>query len=381
MVVGVAALAVGATTLASRSADRGTLALDPTIEQQRDSTDDAVAAGPENLPMRPLGPVEITSEVAGDNDLLPDAAGLTLVAGRRDHLSLIDLATGDIRTVRLPRSPRPPPGRSAMLSMGTDLIISRNGTVISVAGGDGRTLLIAERQRMIPTYGDGGSIWMTDGMQSAAASTAMRVAPDGTLLERVDLPAITRPVAGSAEGLLVSTPGGVSMVNADGGEEITPTGQLVAADGERIAWVDCEAGVHCVVVLGTVDDPDQARLPLARQDVPAGYFGLPTGTYSPDGRRLAFPVYRINQWGTMERPSITIIDTATAGEAFRVQGPFRQDNSALPLAWSPDSRWLFVASRDGVTAWNADTTEMTVLDITIDPPWGLAVLPNAQRGR
>lgn len=372
-IIAVVVLALGAATLESRTADRGMLRVGPTSDPQRPSDD--AATGPATLPTTRLDPMEVTSEVTGRGGLLPDAADLTLVAGRRDHLGLVNLATGDIRHVRLPRSAQSPPGLDAMFTRGSDLIVNHHGAVLRIAGGGDRPVLIAEGQRAVPTYGDDDALWLNDGLSSAVASTAMRVAPDGTVLERVELPAIARPVAGTADGLVVSAPGGISVINADGASEITPAGELVATDGERIAWIDCESGVRCLVMLGTVDDPDQTRIPLDPEDVPAGYFGLPTGAYSPDGRWLAFPLYRVNASGTLERPRITVVDTATGAEVFGVQGPYIQAYSALPLAWSPNSRWLFVASRDGMTTWDAGTQESATLDVDIEPPRGLAVLP------
>jgi hypothetical protein len=47
-------------------------------------------------------------------------------------------------------------------------------------------------------------------------------------------------------------------------------------------------------VLGTIADSDQVRAQLADEQIPAGYYGLPTGAFSPDGQWLAFPLYRID---------------------------------------------------------------------------------------
>jgi hypothetical protein len=191
----------------------------------------------------------------------------------------------------------------------------------------------------------------------------------------VRLPAISRAAAGTAEGLVISSPGGISRANGAGAEEISASGDLVATDGERIARADCEAALRCLLVLGTLEAPDQVRVQLDPADVPAGYFGLPAGTYSPDGRWLALPLYRVDENGTLQRPWITVVDTATGAVAFRVQGPFTQAFTGLPVAWSPDSEWLFAASEDGIISWNAMTREPAPLRIDMEPPIALAVLP------
>jgi len=375
----IAVTAFAAVALASRGDDPGLLAVGPASDPPR--SPDAAATGPTALPVTRLEPLEITSEVRGRGTRLAAAAGLTLVAERRDQLALIDTGTGGVRQVRLPPSSRPPPGLDGMFTAGPDLIVNHHGSVLRISPGEDRPVLLAEGHRAIPTYGDDDSIWMSDGLTRAVASTAMRVARDGTVLERVRLPAIVRPVAGTGDGLVVADPGGISMVNAGGGAEIDADGELVATDGERIAWADCEAGVRCVVVLGTVDDPDRTRIPLDPEDIPAGYFGLATGTFSPDGRWLVFPRYRVDGSGALERPWITVVDTTTGAEVFRVQGPFTQDSSALPLAWSPDSRWLFVASAEGMATWNSATRASATADVDLESPRGLAVLPDRWGGR
>lgn len=375
-VIALSILALGGAALASRTADgSGQLAVGPQREATGEVTADDRPTEAASLPSTLLDPMEVRSELAGRGPLLDGADGLTLAAGHREQLVLVDVTSGDQTQYQLPRSSRPPPGLGAMFTVGTDLVINHHGAVLRIAKGERAPVLVAEGRRALPTHRDDGSVWMTDGLLSAVAATAVRVAPDGTVLERVDLPAIARPVTGTAQGLVVSTPGGISVISADGAEELTAAGDLVAADGEHIAWVDCESGVQCVVVLGTVDDPDRARIPLQPEDVPAGYFGLPTGVYSPDGRWLAFPLYRVNDAGTLERPWITVVDTATAAESFRIQGPYTQAFSTLPLAWSPDSRWLFGASRDGITAWDTRTQQATPLTVDIEPPRGLAVIP------
>lgn len=369
VVVVLVLLAAGALA-ATRSRDTGS-----SLTATTEVTPDVAASGPASLSTQTLDPLEVTSEIAGRGPVLGGAADLTVVAGRRETLTLIDTATGDIRQVRLPRSSRPPPGLGTMFTVGPDLLINHHSAVIRLTPEAGGTpVLLAEQQRAIPTFDD-ATVWITDGLTSAVAATATRVALDGTVIERVRLPAVARPVAGTADGLVVSAPGGIAVVNADGGEEITGSGELVATDGRHLAWVDCESAIRCLLMLGTIDDPDRARAALAPEDVPAGYFGLPTGAFSPDGRWLAFPLYRIDDTGTLERPWITVVDVATGVEVFRAQGPFTQAFSAVPLAWSPDSLWLFVASQEGITSWNTQTREATPVELDMEPPRGLAVLP------
>lgn len=372
-IVGVVLVAAAGFTLASRSEGTGRLAIGPTPRAEG-SAPDATPTEPARLSPQPLAPLDVASEVTGTGPLFDGAPGLTLVVGHRERLALIDMATGDIRQVQLPPSSRPPPGVGAMFSVGPDVIVNHHNTVIRLTPGEGSPVRVAEDRRAIPTFDD-ASIWISDELTSAVASTAARVALDGAILDRVRLPAVSRPVAGTADGLVVSSPGSITLVKGDGAEEITSSGDLIATNGRQVARVDCDAALRCLIVLGTLDNPDQARTPLDEENMPAGYFGLPTGAYSPDGRWVAVPLYQIDGAGTLERPWITVIDAATGAEAVRVQGPFTQAFSALPLAWSPDSEWLFVASQDGITSWNATTGQTRPLALNMEPPRALSVVP------
>jgi hypothetical protein len=370
-IASVVLLVAAAFVLAARSDGTGRLTIRPTPDAEGTSRPDATTTEPRRS-QRLLTPFAVASEVTGDGPLFDGAPDLTLVVGHRERLALVDVQRGDIHYVELPRSSRPRPGLGTMFSVGPDVIINHHNTVIRLTHGLDSPIQMAVDSRAIPTFDD-ASLWVSDELTSAVASTAARVALDGTVLDRVRLPAISRPIAGTADGLVVAAPGSISMVNGDGATEITSSGDLIASNGRQVARADCDAAVHCLIVLGTIDNPDQTRTPLAEEDIPAGYFGLPTGAYSPDGRWVAIPLYQIDDVGTLDRPWIAVIDTATGAEKARVEGPFTQAFSALPLAWSADSQWLFVASQDGITSWNAATGEARRLALNMETPRALAV--------
>jgi hypothetical protein len=372
-IVGVVAVAAATVVFASRPNDAGRLTIGPSQRPEAPAQVTATPSAPDRLSVRSLDRPGIASEIPGAGPVFDGAPELTLIVGHRERLAFVDTATGDVRQVPLPRSARPPPGVTAIFSVGADVIVNHHNTVLRLTPDGGDTVRVTEDHRAIPTFDD-ASVWVSDELASAVASTAARVTLDGDVLERVRLPAVSRAVAGSADGLVVTSPGGISLVHGDGAEEITPSGDLVASNGRQLARVDCDAAVRCLLVLGTLDDPDQARTPLEEQHIPAGYYGLPTGAYSPDGRWVAVPLYQIDRTGALDRPWITVIDTATGVEAFRAEGPFTQTVSALPLAWSPDSEWLFLASRNGIAAWNADSGAVDMLTLDMESPRALAVI-------
>jgi hypothetical protein len=371
VIAGVVLIAAAGLVLAGRPDATGRLAIGPTPRAEDASRADSLTTG-SILSQRLLRPFAVASEVTGDGPLFDGAPDLTLVIGRRERLALVDIMRGDIQYVELPQSSRPRPGLGTMFTVGSNVVINHHNTVIRLPTGEDRPVQMAQDSRAIPTFDD-ASIWISDELTSAVASTAARVALDGTVLDSVRLPAVSRPIAGTADGLVVSAPGSISLINSDGAKEISSSGDLIASNGRQVARAHCDAAVHCRIVLGTLDDPDQTQTPLAEEDIPAGYFGLPTGAYSPDGRWVAIPLYHLDEVGTLERPWIAVIDTATGAEKLRVEGPFTEAFSALPLAWSADSKWLFVASQDGITSWSAETGEVHRLALNIEPPRALTV--------
>ena len=371
VIAGAVLLAAAGFLLLFRSNDTGQLTIGPSPGPVDGAT--AAPTGSERLTLRSLAPLAVASEVPGAGPLFSGAPDLTLVVGQRERLAFVDMRTGDVRHVRLPRSMSPPPGIGAMFTVGSNVIVNHHDTVLRLSSARDRPVQVTEDRRAIPTYDD-ASMWVSDELTSAVASTAARVALDGTILERVRLPAVSRPVAGNADGLIVSSPGGPSVVDGNGADEIAPSGELIASNGRQVARLDCDAAVQCLIVVGTLDDPDQARTQLTEDSIPAGYFGLPSGAFSPDGRWVAVPLYRIDPTGALDRPVITVLEATTGAEAFRVEGPLTQAFSTLPLAWSPDSEWLFVASRDGITGWNATTGVAHPLTLDMEPPRALAVI-------
>ena len=240
-IAAVLAIAATAAAVASRSNDTGQLTIGPS--PRAEETAAATAPPSESLSPRSLDPLAVASELSGDGPLFDGAPPLTLVVGHRERLAFVDLASGDIRQLRLPQSRRPPPGVAAIFTVGSHVIVNHHETVLRLTPERDGAVQITEDRRAIPTFDD-DSIWVSEQLMSAVASTVARVTLDGTVLERVRLPAISRPIAGTADGLVVSSPGGVSLVNGGGAEEIAPSGDLVASNGRQMARVDCDAAVQ-----------------------------------------------------------------------------------------------------------------------------------------
>jgi hypothetical protein len=299
------------------------------------------------VPQR-LDPIDVTDEASGSGSLLPDPdADLTIIAADGDELLLLDTASGDRRRIEV----APVVLDDVIAVIGDDLVVEAGSDVVRLADDQIRPLRLAEDHLLVPTVAD-DAVWIYSGGTPYADGTATLLGLDGRVRDHVAMPAVALPLAGTGDRLIVDTPAGVAVVDRDGGRTVA-RGTALATDGDRLAWLDCDGGLSCAVVVGTVDDPDQVRATLDAADLPAGFAGLPIGAFSPDGRWLALPLYRTDEQGRLEQIVLSVLDTATGAEVFRTDGtPARPRGT--PLAWSPDSRWLVFASGGNIRGWQVD---------------------------
>jgi hypothetical protein len=350
----------------SRPSSTGTLTVGPTPPPGRIADPvDADDFEPERLP-----PVAVTTELPGDGVLLEEARELTVVAADDAGLQLLDLGTGDLERIEVRR-----PGRASLsdtlFTVGGDLIVDADNDVVAVPRTGRRPSRVAAGHRAIRTLDD-DAVWVFDNFTPYVSGTASRVTLDGRIEAQVELPAVAEPLVGTADGLLVGAPGAITYVSGDGHRRLVARGMTVATDGTRLAWLQCEDDLSCVVTIGTVEDPEQVRTALDPAVLPAGFFGLPIGTFSPDGRWLALPLYRSRGRRGVEGVTVSVIGTQTGTERVQLEGssltPFD-----TPLAWSPDGRWLVYVSGADVRLWDATTGRETALDVDLRGVRALAV--------
>lgn len=369
---GVAALliTVVAVALSTRSPPPARLTVSATLRP----VDPGVADGstdPSTLRPTRMDPVEITTDRAGDAPLLPGDVDLTVViADFVSRLQIVDVATGGVRGVAV-FAPTARSRPQALVSTDDSIIIDANGDVVRLRDGQRRPTVLAHDHRSIPTADD-DSLWVFDGVSGVVGGTASRLGFDGSVLDRVALPAVARPLAGTADSLVVALPGTVSRIDTDGSRQEIARGDGFASDGVHLARLDCSADLACAVVIGTVREPDQVEVQLAATDRPAGLSGVPGGAFSPDGRWFALPLHR----GSRNRPvadsSISIIDVTTGVEVLRLPGsPLRPLSS--PMAWSPDGRWLAMSIGGRVRLWDAEGGDVTQLAVLLSPIYALTV--------
>ena len=362
LVIGAVVVVAGAVAIAlTGRTPGGTLAIRPAASPSPRPP----AAGSEPAPDRPSA--RAVSVSAGSGPLLPGGANFAIVAAGQTGWRVIDVATGAVTRWRMAGAGAQGLSQTLFLS-GDDLVMTLGlgpADIVRVAP-DGRTVRIARRRQAIPTI-DGGSVWVHDGLSDDFGGAASLVDPDGTVRERIELPSLTRPAVGTADGLLVTTETGTAVVSGSVSRPIWRGGTVAAADATRVAHVACDPAPSCEILIGTLDEPAGHRLRLAPGDVPGGYFGPGLGAFSGDGRWLALPVFTQSA-----RNYVSIIDTATGVEVGRPEGSDQPFSSAL--AWSADSRWLVFASGDGIATWDTARRRASRLDVELgEPTHALAV--------
>lgn len=305
---------------------------------------------------RSLAPLEAT-RLTQDGPTLPALGNRTLLVVEPLGVRQVRLASGTGRSLQVTAALG---GRlsGGAVAIGDGVLTEMGGDVVRLVDGR-RPVRVAADHRLVSTAGD-RAVWVFDNVDTALGGTATRVGSDGTVGARVAVPARTRPIAGTADTLVVGGPGTIGVVEPSGSARLVAHGDPLTSDGEHIAWLDCTADDRCAIVLGTVDDPDRVRTMLAPEDLPAGVYGPPAGAFSPDGRWLALPVSPAGA-----APGILVLDTTTGVQARRLPG---QPGAAsrTPLAWSPDSRWLVAATGDDLVAWQVGHEELRRLPV---PNW------------
>jgi WD40 repeat protein len=365
-----ALIAVVALVLLIRSdGPTGTLTIGPTAEPAGDAATPSV--NPSDFAPTPLDPLDGSSEDAGDGPLLPDGPDVTVVIADEQDLRSINVATGDIR--RSPVTSDVDPW--TLFAVGDNVITNSGDNAVRITIADHRRVRLARNHVALPTLDD-ASVWVRAPSTGAFGNTVLRVGLDGTIRDRIVLPAIALPQAGVGASMVVYTSSGIHAVSSDGVRRITSSGMLTAISADRVAWLDCAADLTCQIAMGTHDDPDQARLPIAASELPVGIFDFSLGRFSPDGRFLALPLFRVQAGRSGDRAAVVIIDTATGAERTRLPqqtGPYE----SAPLAWSSDSRWLFAAIGSRLTAWDTSSGELIELhNARLGPIRGLAVVDN-----
>lgn len=312
----------------------------------------------------------VVARTDGDGPLLPDRPAMTIIAADfAGRLHMIDAATGEQRTVRV--FPRRSPDELRIVGGNVVLDIARRVVMLSPDEVTEPRQLATSHRSVVTA--DPSSLWVYDAATRQVGGTALRVdLEDSSVLDRIDLPPLAQPLAGTNDGLVVATPGSISRVGTDGSRRLVARGEGLVSDGTNLARLDCRGDLSCGIALGTIDDPDRRVVTLRDGDVPAGLVEAPGGAFSPDGRFLALTLVRERPFGGMDQPMVAVIDVAFGTEIGRMRGsPLTLPRT--PVGWSRDGAWLAVSTGSRLQLWSTEQRRAHDLDVSLSPTYAIAV--------
>jgi len=193
--------------------------------------------------------------------------------------------------------------------------------------------------------------------------SAMRlVRIDGGLTgTTVRLPADSSAISDGDKYILASTPSGVWWARPDRLTRISD-GALLAVGPTGWLVRECRLG-RCQTV--SIDRRHGTREPLPGPALPSG---VPVGVIAPDGSTAA-----LIHLAFSDTASLTLFDLRT-GARQSVRVPVSDTSFESTVAWSPDSRWLFVSDANRrLAVVDASTGEVSDLGISLPPLEQLAV--------
>jgi Tol biopolymer transport system component len=160
-----------------------------------------------------------------------------------------------------------------------------------------------------------------------------------------------------AGNVLISGTGGMYDASRDGMRRIT-SGTLLAAGPTRWLTQECDERYRCAGVV--IDRANGHRRSLS---TPLDAYQPVSGAVSPDGRTAV--LLHPNGRGAN---NLHLVDLATG--AVRLTGATTSSDLAggsQALAWSPDSRWLFVTDGNGRLLALDRTGRVTEFEVPVGP--------------
>lgn len=362
-----AVAAVSAVAIIMRS-DAGGPADDLAVHRSEPPVVSSEQADVPDVAPTPLPPLALrTPEATGRP--LPDAAGLTLVVATFDVVRMLDLGTGALREVNVAEQPVPVFESPSLFAVGEDLVADDGRGTVRLTS-TGRLERLVRDHRPLLTFAD-DTVWV-EANRSRGARDAWQLQFDGGVVDHVALPAAAQVHAGTADGLVISAAGNLYVATGAGTRRLTASGAFIAAGaGGELAWLGCGDDLTCELVIGTLDDPDQHRLRVAVDELPAHRLMGDQARFSPDGRWLALPLYTLRADGPAVMAT-AIVDVAAGTEVARLDAPNFGMFQFNPVTWSPDSRWLFTGVRNEMAAWDARSGDIHRLGVDNSQTFALA---------
>jgi WD40 repeat protein len=184
---------------------------------------------------------------------------------------------------------------------------------------------------------DSRHVWRATGADSETSLTLFEVQGDRATSTRLELPAADATLVPDGQGYaLAYASGGLYALRPTGITRIS-NGEVIAAGPNRLLASRCDQQARCLpVVLDQRFQPLEPQPALQVEELGEGL----SGVISADGRVAAL---------TTDSPedSLRLLDLRT-GASRRIDLRTRSSRSYMTsqVAFSPDSRWLFVAGSD-----------------------------------
>jgi hypothetical protein len=192
-------------------------------------------------------------------------------------------------------------------------------------------------------------------MDGTEAGVFLRLPPGGPRLAIPDGRGYVLVGAGSVDGLYDVRPGRLRRI----------AGMLAAVGPTRWLIVDCRAGHRCsnAVVDQAGGAPRILPGPSAEPEP-----GAAPGVIAPDGSAAA--VMRVSG----DRVTLHLLSLVSGADQ-QISVSLDQESAAdQTLAWSPDSRWLFIVAAHGeLAAVNARTRHVEGLGVELPPIGQIAI--------
>jgi hypothetical protein len=324
-------------------------------------------------PKPPPPPVRVTTT---GHRLLGVTAGWELFARGTDDLLRIQLARGQITQTYVP--PLDSPSPDVALAVGAREAVIRSADYVPgyvIPDGQQARLLtgpLAGGGPLVPGPAAAHAAWVPTGPPTSPALALV------TLTGRRSGPAIRFPSAGQqlpatavsdGRGYVLVTTRNFTVYDAGPGWDRQVPGTVLAVGPASWLIVTCDPQYrHCHnEIIGTTNKSRRV-LPGPATAVPYYLSWPPTGVIAPDGSAAA-----VAGTGPGGGLSVHLIDLRS-GATRDLDIPLGEPGSDVPdsnvqsMAWSPDSRWLFVAAAGGkLVAVNARTGKADSLGVTLPP--------------
>ena len=194
-----------------------------------------------------------------------------------------------------------------------------------------------------------GKVWaLVERADSNNVSHVVEFTVDGAKVAELDIQA-PFAVRGALGGSVVTSAAGQIFLHdpKTGRVRQYAVGELTAINGERVAWLGCDATPSCHTYIGDATRPQLATLPVSASQPDSGW----VLSLSPTGDAAVLP--------PSTRPGYRLLNFATGLDLSLAAG----DDD---LEWSPDGRWLFNANSSPPQA--IDVPAGRTVDISLAGP-------------